>query len=150
MVTAKHMFQNFVFNPANQKLVVFHDELQRLAKDAFKVAAYAIIEQLIFAKMPPQLKKSKIQTTYGNGTYEQIVTHLERELEPIGLEAPAERQLNTVSQYANKNSNKLELKRYHCEKNQDFTKNKSCQLKEQKIKLREKKVSKRQQCTNKV
>ena len=33
-----------------------------------------------------------------NGTYEQIVTHLERELELNGLEAPDDLQINTVSQ----------------------------------------------------
>ena len=43
MATAKHQFQKVVFNPANQKLVDFLDELQRLAKDAFVIAAHAII-----------------------------------------------------------------------------------------------------------
>ena len=33
-----------------------------------------------------------------NGTYEQIVTHLEKESELNGLEAPDEVQINTVSQ----------------------------------------------------
>ena len=33
-----------------------------------------------------------------NGTYEQIVTHLERELELNGLEAPDELQINNVNQ----------------------------------------------------
>ena len=33
-----------------------------------------------------------------NGTYEQIVSHLERELELNGLEAPDEMQINTVMQ----------------------------------------------------
>ena len=33
-----------------------------------------------------------------NGTYEQIVTHLERELELNGLEAPDELPINNVSQ----------------------------------------------------
>ena len=47
-----------VFNPANQKLNDFLDELQKLAKDAFGVAAQTIIEQFIYAKMPPHLKKS--------------------------------------------------------------------------------------------
>ena len=47
MATAKHKFQKLVFNPANQKLVEFLDELQKLAKDAFGIAALAIIEQLI-------------------------------------------------------------------------------------------------------
>ena len=55
-VTAKHKFQRLVFNPANQKLFDFLDELQKLAKDALGVAAQAIIEQFIYAKMPPHLK----------------------------------------------------------------------------------------------
>ena len=80
MATAKHKFQKLVFNPANQKLVDFLDELQKLAKDAFGIAAHAIIEQFIYAKMPPHLKKLINQAHLQNGTYEQIVTHLEREL----------------------------------------------------------------------
>ena len=80
MATAKHKFQKLVFNPANQKLVDFLDELQKLAKNAFGIAAHAIIEQFINAKMPPHLKKSINQAHLENGTYEQIVTHLEREL----------------------------------------------------------------------
>ena len=43
MATAKHKFQQLVFNPANQKLIDFLDELQKLAKDAFGVDAQAII-----------------------------------------------------------------------------------------------------------
>ena len=58
MATAKHKFQKLVFNPAHQKLVDFLDELQKLAKDAFGIAAHAIIEQFIYAKMPPHLEKS--------------------------------------------------------------------------------------------
>ena len=58
MATAKHKFQRLVFNPANQKLIDFLDELQKLAKDAFGVAAQAIIEHFMYAKMPPHLKKS--------------------------------------------------------------------------------------------
>ena len=58
MATTKHKFQQLVFNPVNQKLIDFLDELQKLAKDAFGVAAQAIIDQFIYAKMPPHLKKS--------------------------------------------------------------------------------------------
>ena len=70
MVTAKHTFQELVFNPANHRLVDFLDELQQLAKDAFGIAAHAIIEQFIYAKMPPHLKKSINQAHLVNGTYE--------------------------------------------------------------------------------
>ena len=117
MATAKHKFQQLVFNPANQKLIDFLDELQTLAKDAFGVAAQAIIEQFIYAKMPPHLKKSINQAHLENGTYEQIVSHLERELELNGLEAPDEMQLNTVMQQdAQQKSEKPKPTCHHCKK----------------------------------
>ena len=96
MATAKHKLQQLVFNPATQKLIDFLDELQKLAKNALAVVAQAIIEQFIYAKMPPQLKKSINQAHLENGTCEQIVTHLERELELNSLEYPDETQMNTV------------------------------------------------------
>ena len=85
MATAKHKFPKLVFNPANHKLVDLLDELQKLTKNAFGFAAHAIIEQFIYAKWPPHLKKSINQAHFGNGTCEQIVRHLERELELNGL-----------------------------------------------------------------
>ena len=97
MATAKHKLQELVFNPANQKLIDFLEELQKLAKDAFGVAAQAIIDQIIYAKMPPHLKKSINQAHLENGTYEQVVTHLGRELELNSLEYPDETQMNTVT-----------------------------------------------------
>ena len=97
VATAKHKFQRLVFNPAKQKLIDFLDELQKLAKNAFGVAAQAVIEQCIYAKMPPHLKKSINQAHLESGTYEQIVTHLEKELELNSLEYPDETQMNTVT-----------------------------------------------------
>ena len=117
MATAKHKFQRLVFNPANQKLIDFLVELQKLAKDAFGVAAQAVIEQLIYAKMPPHLMKSINQAHLENGTYEQIVSHLERELGLNGLEAPDEMPINTVTQQApQQNSDKPRPTFHHCKK----------------------------------
>ena len=117
MATAKHKFQRLVFNPAKQKLIDFLDEFQKWAKDAFGVAAQAIIEQFIYAKVPPHLKKSNNQAHLENGTYEQIVSHLERELELNGLEAPDEMPINTVTQQApQQNFNKPRLTCHHCKK----------------------------------
>ena len=117
MATAKHKSQRLVFNPANQKLIDFLDELQKLAKDAFGVAAQAIIEQFIYAKMPPHLKKTINQAHLENGTYEQIVSHLERELELNGLEAPDEMQLNAVMQQdTQQNTGKPKPTCHHCKK----------------------------------
>ena len=117
MATAKHKFQKLVFNPANQRLVDFLDELQKLAKDAFGIAAHAIIEQFIYAKMPPHLKKSINQAHSETGTYEQIVTHLERELELNGLEAPDELPINNVSQQpTSTNADRPKPTCHHCKK----------------------------------
>ena len=117
MATAKHKFQKLVLNPAEQKLVEFLDELQKLAREAFGIAAHAIIEQFIYAKMPPDLKKAKNQAHLENGTYEQIVIHLERELELHVLEAPDELQINTVSQQlTNANADRSKPTCHHCGK----------------------------------
>ena len=118
MATAKHKFQRLVFNPSNQKLIDFLDELQKLAKDPFGFAAQAIIEQFIYAKMPPNLKKSINQAHLENGTYEQIVSHLERELELNGLEAPDEMPINTVTQQAPQQNTKRPHQRTTIVKNQ--------------------------------
>ena len=117
MATAKRKFQKLVFNPANQNLKDFLDELQKLAKDAFGIAAHAIVEQYIYAKVPPHLKKLIIQAHLENGTYEQIVTHLERELELNGLEAPDELPINNVSQQpTNTNADRPKPMCHHCKK----------------------------------
>ena len=97
MATAKHKFQQLMFNSANQKLIDFLDGLQKLARDALGVAAQAIIDQFIYAKMPLHLKKFINQAHSENGAYEQIVTHLERELELNSLEYPNVTQMNTVT-----------------------------------------------------
>ena len=47
MAKAKHNFQKFFFNLANQKLVEFPNELQKLAEEAFGIAADAVIQQFI-------------------------------------------------------------------------------------------------------
>ena len=117
MATAKHKFQKLVFNPANQELVDFLDKLQKLAKDAFGIAAHAIIGQFIYAKMPPHLKKSINQAHLENGTYEQIVTHLEKEIELNSLEAPDELQINPVSHnIADTNADRPKPTCHHCKK----------------------------------
>ena len=121
MATAKHKFQKLVFNPGNQKLVTFLDELQKPAKDAFGIAAHDIIEQFIYAKMPPQLKKSINRAHLENGTYEQIVTHLERELELNGLDATDELPINNVRQQPTKKMLTDPNQRATTVKSQDIT-----------------------------
>ena len=136
MATAKHKFQGLVFHPSNQKLIDFLDELQKLAKDAFGVAAQAIIEQLINAKMPPHLKKSINHAHLKNGTYEQIVSHLEKELELNGSESPDEMPINTVTQQTpQQNTNKPRPTCHHCKKPGNYE-NQCRQLKREKDQTR--------------
>ena len=45
-----------------------------------------MIDSLLYAKLPPKLKRSVNMARLENATYEEIVTHLERELELNGLE----------------------------------------------------------------
>ena len=63
------------------------------------------------------LKKSNNQAHLENGSYEQSVSHLERELELNGLEAPDEIQINTVTQQASQQiSEKSKASCHHCKK----------------------------------
>ena len=67
--------------------------------------------------MPPHLKKSINRAHLENGTYEQIVTRLERELELNGLEAPDQLQINTVSHNITyTNADRPKPKCQHCKK----------------------------------
>ena len=67
--------------------------------------------------MPPHLKKSINQAHLENGTYEQIVTHLERELQLNGLEAHDELPINNVSQQPTKtNADRPKPTCHHCKK----------------------------------
>ena len=85
--SAKHRFNRLSFDPENQKLPDFLEELQESAEKAFGENTHQMIENLVYAKMPPHLKKSINQAYLENGTYDQIVKHLEREMELNGLEA---------------------------------------------------------------
>ena len=108
------------------------DELLKLAKDAFGVPAQAIIEQFIYAKMLPHLNNSIKQAHLENGKYNQIVSHLEREIELNGLKAPEGLQINTVTQQATELSpEKLKPTCNYCKKPGHY-KNQWRQLKREK------------------
>ena len=85
--SAKHRFNRLAFDPENQKLLDFLEELQESAEKAFGETAYQMIENLLYAKMHPHLKKYFNQAYLENGTYHQIVKHLEREMELNSLES---------------------------------------------------------------
>ena len=61
--------------------------MRESAEKTFGDNAHHMIENLIYAKMPPHLKKFINQAYLENGSIDQIVKHLEREMELNGLEA---------------------------------------------------------------
>ena len=87
MVTAKHNFQRSASNPANQKVIDFLDELQKLATNALGVGTQAVSEVFMYVRMPPHWTKSLNQALLQNETSEQNVSHNEKELELNSLEA---------------------------------------------------------------
>ena len=88
--------------------------------------------------MPPHLERSINQAHLENGTYEQVVTHLERELELNGMEAPDELQIKTVSHNTvNAKADKPKPTCYHCKKPGHF-KNQCRLLKKQREQIENK------------
>ena len=94
--TAKH-WHRLVFDPNTMKLPDFLEELNQGAEKAFGENAQAMIDSLLYAKLPPKLKRSVNMARLENATYEEIVTHLERELELNGLEEGDDIPVPTMS-----------------------------------------------------
>ena len=84
--TAKHKWHRLVFDPNTMKLPDILEELNQAAEKAFGENVQAMIDSILYAKLPPKLKRSGNMARLENATYEEIVTHLERELELNGLE----------------------------------------------------------------
>ena len=84
--TAKHKWHSLVFDPNTTKLPDFLEELNQDAEKAFIDNAQKIIDSLLYAKLPPKLKRSVNKATLENGSYDEIVAHLETELELSALE----------------------------------------------------------------
>ena len=84
--TAKHKWHCLVFDTNTMKLPDFLEELNQGAEKAFGDHAQKMIDSLLYAKLPPKLKRSVNMARLENGSYDEIVAHLERELELNALE----------------------------------------------------------------
>ena len=73
------------------------EDLNECAERAFGDNAQHMIDSLLYAKLPPHLKRSLNLALLENGTYDQIVAHLERELELSGLENDGELTIPTMT-----------------------------------------------------
>ena len=95
--TAKHKWHRLAFDPNTMKLPDFLEELNQGAEKAFGENAQAMIDCLLYAKLPPKVKRSVNMARLENATYEEIITHLERELELNGLEEGDDIPVPTMS-----------------------------------------------------
>ena len=82
--TAKHKWHELTYNSNVKKLSDFLDELNECAEGAFGDNAQHVIDSLLYAKLPPHLKRSLNLAYLEKGTYDQSVAHLERELQLSG------------------------------------------------------------------
>ena len=95
--TAKHKWHKLTFDPNTKSLPDFLEELNESAERAFGNNAQHMIDSLLYAKLPPHLKRSLNLAYLENGTYDQIVAHIERELELSGLENDGELTIPTMT-----------------------------------------------------
>ena len=84
--TVKHKWHRLVFDPNTIKLPDFLEEINQGAEKAFGDHAQKMIDSLLYAKLPPKLKRSVNMARLENGSYDEIIAHLERELELNALE----------------------------------------------------------------
>ena len=104
--TAKHKWHRLIFDPNTMKLPDFLEELNQGAEKAFDENAKSMIDSLLYAKLPSKLKRSVNMARLENGTYEEIVAHLERELELNALEDSDDLPIATMAS-ASTNSRSL-------------------------------------------
>ena len=75
--TTKHKWHKLTFDPNTKSLPDFLEELNECAERAFGDNAQHMIDSLLYAKLPPHLKRSLNLAYLENGTCDQIVAHLE-------------------------------------------------------------------------
>ena len=95
--TAKHKWHRLVFDINTKKLPDSLEELNQGAEKTYGDNAQAMIDSLLYAKLPPKLKRSVNMARLENATYEEIVTHLDRELELNVLEEGDDIPVPTMS-----------------------------------------------------
>ena len=84
--TAKHKGHKLTFDHKTMPLSDFLEEFNEFPERAFGDNTQQMIDSSLYAKLPPPLRRSHKIAYLENGSYDQIVAHLERKLELSGLE----------------------------------------------------------------
>ena len=120
--TAKNKWHKLTFDPNTKSLFDSLEELNECAEKAFGDNAQHMIDTLLYAKLPPHLKRSLNLAYLENGTYEQILAHLERQLELNGLENDGELTIPTLTAVPSddnqQNTEQFKILCHYCKKNQ--------------------------------
>ena len=95
--TAKHKWHKLIFDPNTESLPDFLEKLNQSTERAFGDNDKHMIDSLLYVKLPPHLKRSLISADLQNGTYDQIVARLEKEIEFSGLENDGELKIPTMT-----------------------------------------------------
>ena len=89
------------------KLPNFLEELNQGAEKAFGENAKSMISSLLYANLPSKPKRSVNMARLENGTYEEIVAHLERELELNAFDESDDLPIATMASSSGKTRNLL-------------------------------------------
>ena len=100
--TAKHEWHRLVFDPSTTKLPDFLEELNQSAEKAFGDKAQKMIDSLLYAKSPPKLKSLVNMARLEIGSFDEIVAHLERELELNALDDSDDLPIATMASSSSK------------------------------------------------
>ena len=118
--TAEHKWHKLTFEANTKSLPDFLEKLNECAERTFRDNAQHMIDSLLYAKMPLHLKQSLNLAYLENVTHDQIVAHLERELEGSGLENDGELKITTMTAVPpndkQQNTEKAKIICHSCEK----------------------------------
>ena len=113
--TAKHKCHKNTFDPNTTSLSDLSEQLNECAETAFADNALHMVDSLLYAKLPLHLKRSLNLNYLEIGKYDQIVAHLERELELSDLENDVELTIPTMTALPpNDNQQKTEETKIVC------------------------------------
>ena len=94
---AKRKWHKLTLDPNAKSLSDFFEKLNECADRTFGDNAQHMLDSLLYDKIPPHLKRSIILAYLKNGTYGQIVAHLEKELELSDLDNDDELSIPTIT-----------------------------------------------------
>ena len=116
--TAKQKWHTLTFDRNTNLLSDFLEELNECPERAFGDNKQRIVDKLLDAKLPPHFERSLNLAHLGNGTYDEIVANLEKELELSGLANDGELSIPTIKAVPTtdnqKNTEQSELVSNYC------------------------------------